>query len=506
MSEQQPQALGDFLKQETPTTESTTVQPQTPVVQEIEEIQIDDIAPQKDGEVKITAREDALATLDMALTRRKEKTIALAQPMMEQLKEAEIEETLQAEEASISEKEKPVQEDEVVDNEIDELDNGVITDDEFDIDLELDDDEDDETPTENNKEIEEAELKQARQEYSDLIANTVKITKGIDLGTFKIRKTPISITKALAQTTPKVVETETVASWVLPETKNVFTMSGLTGQEIASIDPEENRMTALEFYRNKFSIIYNHIKGEKPSSLEAWMKTIYAGDYAHLIFGVYRATFGNSNHIAMQCANTAKDKDGKNVCGKVFMYTPDIESMINHKTEKSKALFKELMLRGDGIYSDEVEANLVQISDNYVVALKRPSLYTIFIENSIFSEAERQKHTKLLATTSYIDSIYLINTETQSLIPIDLKPDPNSIANTVKRKLAAYIKIFKQLTPDQYSYLRVVVAKIDSDEPESEYVLPDAVCPHCGTIVKSTPHSPLNMLFTRHRLVLYRNS
>ena len=505
MSEQQPQALGDFLKQETPTTEPVieTVQPQTSVVNEIEEVQIDDIAPKQEGEAKITALDAAFVTLDSALNRRKEKTIALAQPMMERMKEEEIEETLKAEEESISVKETPVKEE--VEEELDGLDTGVVNDDEFDIDLELDDDEDEEfNDITSKKELEGDELKQAQKEYSDLVTETVKISKVVDLSAFKIRKTPISINKALAQTTAKAVET--VASWVLPETKSVFTLSGLTGQEISSFDPEENRMTALEFYRNKFSIIYNHIKGEKPTSLEAWMKTIYAGDYDHLIFGVYRATFGNSNHIPMQCTNAAVDIDGKHVCKKVFMYTPDIETMIKHKTEKSKNLFKELMLRGDGIYNDEIEANLVQISDDYVVAIKRPSLYTIFIENSIFSDAERKKHSKLLATTSYIDSIYLISTETESLIPIDLKPDKDSIAKTVKRKLAAFIKVFKQLTPDQYSYLRVVVAKIDSEEQESEYVMPDAVCPHCGTIVKSAPYPPLHMLFTRHRLVLSRNS
>jgi hypothetical protein len=112
---------------------------------------------------------------------------------------------------------------------------------------------------------------------------------------------------------------------------------------------------------------------------------------------------------------------------------------------------------------------------------------------------------------SYIDSVYVIDREHNSLNKIDTKPVAGNPALSAKRKIKSYHKILASLNSDQIQALSYKTDMIDDIEvdPETDepilpivYQYPEDKCEKCGKVIEAYPESPDRMLFMRHRLGL----
>jgi hypothetical protein len=386
---------------------------------------------------------------------------------------------------------------------IDDEDLKDLLDEEDDADLEKQAKEDEEE--EKKKEKEDAEeherQKQIYKEYQSQIKSTVKVvSNAIDLKEFRISTKPVSITKALGAATKQI----NTAQWALPNSKRLVTFSELSGEEITNLNPEnfKNRMHA---FRTAYSIMFNHlVDPNKPKNMDVWLKTICGFDINHLYFALYRATFMHNNHLTYNCP----------ICANLELKTSDIDDMVRYPNEKVKAEFQHLLATGEDTTPSALEPKLVQVSENYVFAMRAPHVYGIIFETSALNEEFTTKYADILSVLSYIECVYLIDTQTKNLIPIDTKPDPDNVTKTVKNKVVAYYNIIKQLTSDQYGLIGSEVNEINQLlKNDIIYQIPETDC--TGTTkanVKCTHHFepeamlPLDLLFLRHQLVAIGNS
>ena len=102
--------------------------------------------------------------------------------------------------------------------------------------------------------------------------------------------------------------------------------------------------------------------------------------------------------------------------------------------EESEKKFKEIresqQSKMTGLYVSEV----TQISDKIAIGFRDPSIYTMIFEPIRLDEKFLNKYRDPIAIISYIDNIYYINAENQTLSPINYKIDTNNMAKTVKAK------------------------------------------------------------------------
>ena len=320
--------------------------------------------------------------------------------------------------------------------------------------------------------------------------NLTPIKKSLDLSKFTISKKPISVSKILAKPADTTIKT---ADWILLNSKKAFSMSELSGAEIEKFNPNRRGRNAFNILKEIYSIMYNHlIDDNKPATLEAWLKTIAFSDNRHLFFGAYKATFQDTNILPYSCPE----------CKHAFMQTVDIDEMVKYPNDDVKKTVEDIR-RGDTTSIGSYEAQLVQISDKYAVAIKVPTVYSVIIESAVLDESFTEKYNDLLAIISYIDDIYLIDEENQELRKIDYRPIANDFEKSTKRKVAAYAKVLNQLTSDQTQALLMELKKLDNDENDIIYRMPEAVCPKCASKIAEQIYDPQNLLFTRHQLVAF---
>jgi hypothetical protein len=113
-----------------------------------------------------------------------------------------------------------------------------------------------------------------------------------------------------------------------------------------------------------------------------------------------------------------------------------------------------------------------------------------------------EKYQKLLTLMVYIDNIYLIDKHGNAR-PIKVKTDPLSVAKTCKYRIATYAKVVNAMPSDAYAVLMAEVAKMNNENDEVSYQLPEVTCPKCGHTIEAAPvQGALSLLFNRHRLNL----
>jgi hypothetical protein len=402
---------------------------------------------------------------------------------------------------------------------IDNMDLGALNDmDRFSIDdddlKELEDD--DEEPaavdttevTEEEKEKQEQEKKEelARQEeifkkYQSDIRDKIKpIKNDFDIKEFRISTKPISVTKALRKSTK---ETNT-ATWVLPNTNRLITLSGLSGEEIVNLNPEnfENRMKA---FRTAYSIMFNHlVDSNKPENMDTWLKSICGFDIDHIYFTAYKATFGKTNFITYECPE----------CKNLELKEAKIEDMIVYPNDETKEKIQKLLETGEDTTPSILRPKLVPVSDDYAFSFHAPTVYGLIFETSALDETFTEKYADILSILAYIDNVYLIDKETHSFVPIDTNPDPDNVTKTVRRKVIAYYNIIKQLNSDQYGIVGAEITKINSNVKNNiTYQIPEMDCSgkfktgeNCTHHYKAKAQNPLQLLFSRHQLAAIGNS
>lgn len=314
------------------------------------------------------------------------------------------------------------------------------------------------------------------------------ISKIIDISKFKIAQKAVSINKAMKLA---VKTHQNVADWVMFSAKKPISVSGLSGPEIIKLNPENTSRNRLNTFRDMYHIIYDHIyDGNKPE-FEAWLKQVKFIDVPHIYFALYMATFGGSNFVNYSCPK----------CNKVFIKDVKFEDMVQYADEKTKEQVRLLLAKDSTSSSnDEYPVDLVQISDNYVFALHTPSIYSVIIETASLADNFLEKYSDLIDLVVYIDAIYLIDHETQTLNQIDTKPDPNDQPKTSARRIKAFYDIIRTLNTEEYYKLRAAIRTYDDDSNKITYKVPACECPECKTQIPENVMGPDELLFTRHQL------
>lgn len=332
-----------------------------------------------------------------------------------------------------------------------------------------------------------------------------------DLSTFQIQKKAISASKVLNHIKETPVRTAT--SVLYSTSKKVVEVSEFTATEIQKLNPslinQSNFYTAL---RDRYQLLYNHIVDpNKPATFEAWLRTVPEDATDDYFFAAYKATFGAANILTYECP-----KDG---CDNVFLKEMPVMSMIKYKNDDIKKKYLDLLHNGElNVSRDTYTTGLFQVSDEYVFALKTPTLYERVFEPTLLDTKILETYGELITLISYIDEVYVIDEANKSLIPVDMKPVHTDPRKTVKRKIKTCASIIRTLTSDQLQTLTVETDKYDNPDskrninndddddttPDIQYIYPECECPKCKTKIKEAIANPVDMLFTRHQLGVYQ--
>lgn len=349
------------------------------------------------------------------------------------------------------------------------------------------DDEDDEDDIKDERDVQFDEMKSK-------IKETIKpINKKIDLASFKISKRPVSVANALKTSSSK----KTIVDWALFSSEKAISMTEFTGFEIEKLNPRNSTRNNLNTYTDIYKLIFEHIVDpNKPMTMEEWIKGIKFYDQNHLYMAIYRASFHGSNYIPYDCPH----------CKNVFV-TSDIsmEDMVKYKNDEAREKAKKILEKETTTETHEYDVDLVQISDDYVIGFKDPSIYNVVFESIVLDDKFLEKYAELLQIISYIDSIYLIDYETSELRPIEVQEFPNNFKKTVKSKINRYAKVIQSLNSDQFNQLESILKERDERHDGVSYVLPQVKCTKCGKDIEERPMTSEDLLFTRHQLARIAN-
>lgn len=366
------------------------------------------------------------------------------------------------------------------------------------------------------KEVSEAEEKEKRNELRNAIRTSVKenfkpIENKLNLAEFEIQKKPISASKVLNHIKETPVRTATTP--LFSTTKKVVEVSEFTATEVQKLNPslinQNNFYTVL---RDRYQLLYNHIVDpNKPATFEAWLKTVPEDAIDDYFFAAYKATFGAANILTYECP--------KEECGNVFLKEVPVMSMIKYKNEAIKNEYLDLLHNGElNVSKDTYTAGLFQASDEYVFALKTPTLYERVFEPTLLDSKILETYGDLITLITYIDGIYVIDQANKKLIPVDMQPVHTDPRKTVRRRIKTCASIIRTLTSDQLQTLTVETDKYDKPDskrninddddddttPEIQYIYPECECPKCKSKIKEAVANPVDMLFTRHQLGVYQ--
>ena len=362
----------------------------------------------------------------------------------------------------------------------------------------FDDEDDDDSSEENTSSVDDDESEKQFEELKSEVKKKINpIRKAFDLSKFTIAQKSMNAQKVMKLA---VQQHQNIADWVLYSEGRPISLSGLSGPEILKLNPENSSRNRLNTFRDMYRIIYDHICDANKPEFETWLKRTHFIDIQHIYFGLYMATFGGSNFITYSCTN---DK-----CNNVFIKDIKFEDMIKYKDDSVKKKVQDILKMDttSAVESDEYETDLIQISDNYVFAIKTPTIWNVIMETATLSDKFLEKHADLIDLVSYIDKIYLIDAANQRLIPVDTKPDPNDQAKTSARRIRAFYDVISTLNSEDFYNLRAKIAEYDKASDELSYQIPACTCPKCATeIAANESILPENMLFTRHQLAAIGN-
>lgn len=323
-------------------------------------------------------------------------------------------------------------------------------------------------------------------EIGKVIRKTMpSIKKRISLKDFKISDTPISASQVAGFSVRDVNQ----ADWVVPNAARVISTRGLSGPELFSMNPQNIKKNKINTFRQIYGIIYKHIISKKPPTFDEWLKVTRFSDIDHIYAALIRSTFPNDFFLHYECPD----------CNNVFIQDFNFDELVKYRDDKAEKRIKSILNSGDtSIPGYDVE--LSQISDQYVVGLKDPSIWNMVMETAALSDDFLEKYEDLLDTMSFIDSIYIIDAKSQELRPIDFGYDPKNPAKSTARKITIMSDIIRTLSSDNYFDLRTQIAKMFTTSNDVTYQIPEATCPKCGHKFEAEDIAAMQLLFMRHQL------
>lgn len=349
-------------------------------------------------------------------------------------------------------------------------------------DFEDDEEEKDNLKEENPQEVQFKELKKTIKEKIKPITNV------IDLKSFTVSKSSVSTVDALNTVKQKKLPID----WILPATGVSINMNSFSADEIEELNPRENRQNAFNMLDSIYRSIYKHINfplGIK-ITYEQWLSTVNFYDINHLYFAIFKASFNNNNLIPYQCPK----------CKHVYMIDTPIENMVKYEDDATKQAAMKL-LETVNFNPTKYEVERVQASDDLVIDFKEPSIYDVVFTNARLDEKFTNKYFNLLEMISYIDNIFVINRQRQTLDPIRLEEYPENPIKTLKGKIRRYSAMLQTLNSDQRFYIRSYIENIAKSHNKISYILPGAKCPKCKHEIPESQETAESILFIRHRLM-----
>lgn len=341
--------------------------------------------------------------------------------------------------------------------------------------------EDDETENEVDEDEVLANLKKLATEKLKPTAQS------LDISSFTVLKRPTANLKSLQTKQVRA------AKWVLPTQESIVLMKEFSGSELESLrEFSEDARSASMLFR-KYKCIYDHIVSSKPASYEAWLKCTPYADTDHYFFAAYIASFKGSNYLPLDCSNKK--------CGKTFL-SDDVPfmKMVKFDSDKSREKFNELYESeqdnaGKGLYCSEI----VPLNSEIAIGFKDASIYNL-LEISTLDEKTRTQYSNIIDYIPYIDALYIIHPETQSLEPVGYKVYPENSTKTVKSKIKKFNDVLKTLSVDEFGQIRPFISSIRTRVNDISYMYPAVDCPNCGNPTEETPMTAESMLFLRAQL------
>ena len=99
----------------------------------------------------------------------------------------------------------------------------------------------------------------------------------------------------------------------------------------------------------------------------------------------------------------------------------------------------------------------------------------------------------------YIDAIYQIDVEHQSLIEIKATEFDSNI-KTLRSKIRKMAKIIDTLTSDEFGVISAIIQDISNREDMISYIIPEIECPACGRKIDEVATTATQLVFTRYQL------
>jgi len=361
-------------------------------------------------------------------------------------------------------------------------------------------DKEDSTAVANTEDNEDETPEEIRAKFKKVIENTTIIQNKADLKQFSIRKSPVSSSYILNQVQSSLKRK--YADWGMYHSKVAARYSEVLGPELDNLRKTMNGSNQINRVVTSLRFIYDHTIDANKPDFESWCKLRRTEDINSGYYGIYRATYYDSNLVARTCINEA--------CKKMSLIETNIDDMVVYGTgdddsDKIKAEFQKICSGDTSTPSNAFKATLVQISDDFVAAYSPASFYSTFLQYSTLKDSIAQKYSDLLDIMAYIDSFYYIDRNTNELVLIDIKHYPGDIHKEVLSKLQTFTGILKTLTADQYSAFTEKLANV-IEPSKINYRFPAVRCPECGQMIPEMRiESMIQVLFTRAQLARIRS-
>jgi len=326
-------------------------------------------------------------------------------------------------------------------------------------------------------------IEQLKSEVSRVIS---PIKEKVDFSKFSIAKAPMAASKIINFSVKDVNR----ADWILPNAKTAVSVTGLSGPELIMMDPTNTTRNKVNTQKDIYSVIYRHIDNPNKGSFEFWLKTTRFSDIQHVYFALYMATFKGSNFIHYECPK----------CGNIFIHDMDFEDIVKYKDEETKKKVNDI-INGHLYNQKAYPVTRYQMSDDYVVDIKEPSMWNTVIEASSLSSAFTEKYADVVNLIASINAIYYIDRNAMQLVPIETDPVKGDVARTTANKYSIYGDVLRKLPSDDFFALRSkVISVVGEEEDMFTYRTPACKCPKCNADIPETPREGAEMLFTRHQL------